>query len=134
MSAPATSRQRILDRIRAATQSIAKDSAHLAGAYAALPRGYVHRGKLSAEARIDLLIERLREYDAEVVSSTPADLPAAISAQLAASGKRAFVAPQGLPAEWLVPGFDWKIDRNLATAEIEQAEGVVTAAFCGIAD
>jgi L-lactate dehydrogenase complex protein LldG len=134
MSAPAQSRQKVLNRIRAATRSVAHDSAHLAGAYAALPRPYVHRGKLSTEARIDLLIERLREYDAEVVESTPADLPAVIAAQLASSGKRIFVAPQGLPTEWLIPGFDWKIDRGLSTAEIEKAEGVVTAATCGIAD
>jgi L-lactate dehydrogenase complex protein LldG len=39
-----------------------------------------------------------------------------------------------LPTEWLIPGFDWKIDRGLSTAEIEKAEGVVTAATCGIAD
>jgi L-lactate dehydrogenase complex protein LldG len=134
MSVPVQSRQRILDRIRAATQSVAKDLAHLACAYAALPRPYVRRGALSAEDRIKRLIERLREYDAELVESTPADLPAAIAAQLAASGKRIFAAPQGLPAEWLVPGYDWRIDRDLPIAEIEKAEGVVTAAFCGVAD
>ena len=27
------------------------------------------------------------------------------------------------------PGFEWKIDDGLTTEEIEQAEGVVTAAF-----
>ena len=62
------------------------------------------------------------------------ELPAAIKAQLAASGRHCLVAPEGLPGEWLAEGFDWKIDRNLATAEIEQTEGVVTAASCGIAD
>jgi L-lactate dehydrogenase complex protein LldG len=40
----------------------------------------------------------------------------------------------GVPDEWLAAGFDWKIDRGLATAEIEEAEGVITAAFCGVAD
>jgi L-lactate dehydrogenase complex protein LldG len=138
MSAPLAangqSRQRILDRIDAATKSVAKDSSQLAEAYAALPRSYIRRGALSAEARIELMIERLREYDAEVVESTPAALPAAIAAQLSASGKHWFVVPDGLPAEWLAAGFDWKIDRNLATAEIEGVEGVVTAAFCGVAD
>jgi L-lactate dehydrogenase complex protein LldG len=53
---------------------------------------------------------------------------------LALSGKHTFVVPHGLPAEWLAAGFDWKIDHELTTAEIEQAEGVVTAAFCGVAD
>jgi L-lactate dehydrogenase complex protein LldG len=80
------------------------------------------------------MIERLREYDAEVVESTPAALPAAIAAQLKASGKHIFAAPQGLPAEWLAGGFDWKIDRGLEIAEIEKTEGVVTAASCGVAD
>jgi L-lactate dehydrogenase complex protein LldG len=155
MSAPLGSRQQIIDRIRAATYSAAEKGIPVKGtgfspyihnvketgalapegsSWEAVPRVYVRRGKLSAEACIDLLIERLREYDAEVVSSTPADLSASISAQLAASGKHIFVAPEGLPAEWLVPGYDWKIDRGLSTAEIEKAEGVVTAASCGIAD
>jgi L-lactate dehydrogenase complex protein LldG len=130
MSAPLETRQRILDRIRAATQP----SAGAASSYATVPRNYIRRGALTAEARLNLLIERLREYDAEVVESSPEGLPAAIAAQLAASGKRSFVAPAGLPADWMASGFDWKIDRGLTNAEIEQAEGVVTAAFCGIAD
>ena len=40
----------------------------LEGAYAALPRSYVCAGRLSGEDRIALMIERLREYDAEVVA------------------------------------------------------------------
>lgn len=132
--APGQSRQRILDRIGAATQSVKKDASQLADAYRALPRAYVRRGALSPAARIELMIERLREYDAEVVESTPAALPATIAAQLKASGKRTFAAPEGLPAEWLAEGYNWKIDRGLSTAEIEEAEGVVTAATCGVAD
>jgi L-lactate dehydrogenase complex protein LldG len=140
MSDPIQSRQKVLDRIRAATQSVAKDSAHLAGAYASLPRTYVRRGKLSAEDRIKLLIERLREYDAEVVECTPAELPDVITAQLAASGRLNFVAPPGTPNEWMVTsawkitGLEWTIDHDLPIDEIEKAEGVVTAATCGIAD
>jgi hypothetical protein len=68
------------------------------------------------------MIERLREYDAEVVrmhARRPAD---AIAAQLAASGKRIFVAPPGLPTEWLAPGFDWKIDNGLSTPRSRKAK------------
>jgi len=132
--APSQSRQLILDRIGAATQSVKKDASQLADAYRALPRAYVRRGALSPAARVELMIERLREYDAEVVESTPAALPATIAAQLTASGKRIFAAPEGLPAGWLADGFTWKIDHGLSTAEIEEAEGVVTAATCGVAD
>jgi L-lactate dehydrogenase complex protein LldG len=134
MSAPLQSRQQFLERIRAATLDCAEDPAMRAEAYAALPRAYTRQGQLSAEDRLQLMIQRLCEYDAEVVEATPAELPSAIQSQLASSGRHCFVAPVGLPGEWLAEGFDWKIDRNLATAEIEQCEGVVTAAYCGIAD
>jgi L-lactate dehydrogenase complex protein LldG len=134
LPAPGQSRQRVLDSIAAATKSVAKDPPQLAEAYAGLPRAYIRKGELSASARVELMIERLRDYDAEVVESTPAVLPATIAAQLAASGKHIFVSPERLPAEWLADGFEWKIDNGLSTAEVELAEGVVTAATCGVAD
>jgi L-lactate dehydrogenase complex protein LldG len=140
MKQPIQSRQLTLDRIRAATPSATRDASQLADAYAALPRTYTRRGSLSASARIELMIHRLREYDAEVVECTPAELPDVISAQLAASGRHLFVAPSGAPPEWMVTsayqikGLEWTIDHGPAIDEIEKAEGVVTAATCGIAD
>jgi L-lactate dehydrogenase complex protein LldG len=89
---------------------------------------------MTVKAFQERFIERLREYDAEVVETTPEELPKAIAAQLAASGRHRFVVPAGLPAAWLAEGFEWNLDGDLSTAEIEQAEGVVTAAFCGVAD
>ncbi len=130
----ASSRQAILDRVRAATSATAGDHAQLASTYSVLPYPYIHAGKLDAAARIALLVARLREYDAEVVECMGGELPAAIAAQLAASGRHSFLAPPGLPAEWLASGFEWKIDRGLSAEEIDQADGVVTAAFCAIAD
>ncbi len=64
------------------------------------------------------MIERLREYDAEVVECSPDELPDVITAQLAASGKLKFVAPPGIPVAWMVTaawkitGFEWKIDQR----------------------
>jgi L-lactate dehydrogenase complex protein LldG len=89
---------------------------------------------MTAEARLERMMERLREYDAEVVECRPEGLAAAIEAQLKASGRRTFVAPEGLPAEWLAPGFDWKMDGGLPVDAIERADGVVTACFCGVAE
>jgi L-lactate dehydrogenase complex protein LldG len=134
MNASAATRQHILDRIRIATAPVAKEPAELAAAYAALPRSYVRKGQKSNEDKLELLIERLREYDAEVVECLEGGLSSAIASQLAASEKHLFVAPGGLPKEWLLSGFDWKIDHNLPAAEIEMVDGVVTAASCAIAD
>jgi L-lactate dehydrogenase complex protein LldG len=132
MSVPLQSRQQILDRIRANTRTVA--SAHLPADYAALPRAYVRAGSLSRQACLALMIERLREYDAEVVECSPEQLSSAIAAQLKSSGKRIFVAPPGLPASWLAPGLDWKMDDHLSSAEIEMVDGVVTAANCAVAE
>jgi L-lactate dehydrogenase complex protein LldG len=129
MSAPLDTRRQVLAKLHAATKP-----GDPAPAYAALPRPYIRRGSLDRKACIELLAQRLREYDAEVIECGPSDLRDAIASQLAASGRRIFVAPAELPGDWLVSGFDWRIDHGLSHAEIEQAEGVVTAAFCAVAD
>ena len=145
MSAAANSRRQVLERIRAATPNSAGTAEQGASAWNALPRGYTRVGAMTADARIQRMMERLREYDAEVTECAPDELPAAISAQLAASGRLKFVAPPGTPPAWMVTaawqiaGLEWNIDQcdaghGLTTEEIEQAEGVVTAAFCGVAD
>jgi L-lactate dehydrogenase complex protein LldG len=131
MSSSGDARERVLAKVRRAAGGGAQD---LTANYEGLKRTYIRAGRLGDDERLELMVERLREYDAEVVETTPEELPTAIAAQLAPSGRRVFVAPDGLPAEWLAQGFDWKIDGGLTTAEIEKTEGVVTAAFCGIAD
>jgi L-lactate dehydrogenase complex protein LldG len=132
MKAPSDSRAKILQRVHAAT--LTTENPALASTYFGLPRTYARAGRLSAAERIALMIERLREYDADVVETIPDHLDQAIAAQLKASGRQVFVAAEGLPSAWLSGGFEWKIDRNLSAAEIETCEGVVTGSFGGIAD
>jgi L-lactate dehydrogenase complex protein LldG len=81
-----------------------------------------------------LMIERLREYDAEVIETTPAELVQAIGQVLKASGKQKFVVPPGLAAEWQVEGYSWLRDTGLASDEINSVDGVVTACFAAVAD
>jgi L-lactate dehydrogenase complex protein LldG len=123
----ANSRQFILDRVRASTTA---DS----NRYQDIPRDYIGAGNLDPQDRLHLMSERLQEYGAEVVESSPADLPQIISHQLQLSGKHHFVVPQGLPAGWLGSGVTWSIDGNLSHEEIEQCGGVLTAASAGVAD
>jgi L-lactate dehydrogenase complex protein LldG len=123
-----SSRQSILARIRAATAGPASLP------YADLPRDYTHHGALPTDAVLHLLTDRLREYDAEVSECSPANLVATIADRLRASGRHKFVAPPDLPADWLVPGFDWAIDNNLTHDQIELCDGVLTAAFAAVAD
>jgi L-lactate dehydrogenase complex protein LldG len=129
MTTPIQSRQLILGRIRNAT---ARDTQ---AEGIVVPRNYIRHGKLDAAARNKLMVERLREYDADVVECAPEDLVPCIADRLKSSGRRKFVAPSGILAAWAPPlHFEWKIDRNLAYDEIEHCEGVITAAFAGVAD
>jgi L-lactate dehydrogenase complex protein LldG len=131
MSSSVNTRAAILDRIRAASSA---SPAEIPASCAAVPRNYHRHGQISANARIALLIERLREYDAEVGECAPDEIVQAIACVIESSGRRALVAPPGLPGEWLVSACNWKIDDHLTHDEIEYAEGVVTGATCAIAE
>jgi L-lactate dehydrogenase complex protein LldG len=134
MNVSGQSRLQILARIREATSGSALDPSRVDEAYRALPRTYVRHGKLGTEALIAHMVERLREYDAEVFECAPQELLSSIAARLSASAKHTLVAPKGLPAEWLIAGYNWKIDHQLSAGEIQHAEGVITEAYLGIAD
>lgn len=125
----AGSRTAVLERVRAATSS----SAH-AVPYDSLPRTYRKQGQLSSEQCVALLIERLREYDADVTECAPDALVATIAQQIARSGRRILAAPSGLPKEWLLSDCDWRADHDLSHEQIEQTQGVVTAATCAVAE
>lgn len=127
----AGSRAAVLDRIRAATAHGSDDSKT---SYATLSRTYRVRGDLTEKQCVALMAERLREYDADVVECTPDELPKTIAAQIEKSGKRVLTASAGLPRQWMISGCEWRVDHGLTHEEIEQAEGVVTASTCGIAE
>jgi L-lactate dehydrogenase complex protein LldG len=137
MSAPVSSRQQILKRIHEATGATPQATGSPEEAmrsWSTLPREYVRRGALSARSRIELMLDRLREYDAETAECSPNALAATIAAQLDRSRRHRLVAPEGVPHEWLVSGFEWKIDHGLEIGEIERAEGVLTACSCAVAE
>lgn len=128
------SREQILRRIRTATSAGDVESPLLSQRYASIPRRYIRKGSLSEEDKIALLIERLREYDAEVSECLPEGLVEKIYDCLTASGRRIFIAPSGLPAQWLLPDFQWRIDRGMSHDGLEAVEGAVTTAYCAVAD
>jgi L-lactate dehydrogenase complex protein LldG len=127
----AGSRQIVLERIRAGLEGITGETE---SDYEQLPRAYTRRGSMSVAAKLALLVERLREYDAEVVECTEAGLDETVAAQIKGGGRLVLAAPAGLPAGWLTKSVEWRIDHDLSHEQIEMVQGVVTACSCGIAD
>ena len=126
-----SSRETVLGKIRAGLDLVDGD---MQTAYSELARRYTQTGSMDSKEKLALMVERLREYDAEVVECSASMLDKTVAQQIEGSGRRVLAAPAGLPRGWLAEGVDWRIDHDLSHDEIELAEGVVTSSFCGIAE
>jgi L-lactate dehydrogenase complex protein LldG len=88
-----------------------------------------------------LFAERAADYRATVEIVAEPDLPAAIAAALHAHGARRVAVPADVPEQWLDgadgthgPGIAWlRDDPPLSVADLDGADGVVTAAALAIA-
>ena len=125
-----TARDVIRARIRAATP-------HSAAAIpdAPLPApAYQRKGSLSREACLELLRDRLLDYDADVVDAEDeSDLPAAIAEALSKAREQRVVVAAEFPQQWLPEGFTLSMDNALALEELDTMQAVVTTCEAAIA-
>jgi L-lactate dehydrogenase complex protein LldG len=133
-----SSREEVLRRIRAAiADAPASDATVIRGEWDTLPRNYNRTAALGREAILEMLEDRLRDYDANVVRVKVGEVGAAIARVLAQRGKRRLVVPMGLAealGESLPAGIEFVVDEGLTTAELDSFEGVVTASTVAIAE
>jgi L-lactate dehydrogenase complex protein LldG len=128
-----TSKADILRRIRAANGGASDGQAARSG-WDALARNYNRKGSRGPEARLDLLEDRLRDYDATVLRSTRQNLVFDIARRLKERGSRRIVIPTGFASEWLPKGFHFVVDGDLTIAELDACDGVLTEATTAIAE
>jgi L-lactate dehydrogenase complex protein LldG len=131
------SRDEVLRRIRAAIGGSAADAAAIRSEWDTVPRDYKRTATLEHEAILEMLEDRLRDYDASVVRVKAGDVGAEIAKILAERGKRRIVIPAGLAealGESLPAGFDFAVDQGMSPAELDGFEGVVTASTLAIAE
>lgn len=128
-----SARAEILQKIRI-SNDLASDAATAQSAWSDLPRDYKRSSTLAHNAVLDLLADRLHDYDAQVLRSTLADLPRSIAAMLSARSIQRLVVPTGLPPEWLPRGFIFTPDDSLSSAELDRFDGVLTASTLAIAE
>ena len=137
-----SSRDEVLRRIRAAIGNTSDDTpaanaAAINAEWNTLPRDYKRTPSLGPEAKLELLEDRLRDYDAQVVHTKTGEVAAMIARLLTQRGKRRLVVPIGLPealGEPLPAGFEFIVDKGFAAAELDTIEGVVTASTVAIAE
>jgi len=124
-------RDEILGRIHAA---LPEEPGDIAVSHASIPRLYNRVGILDAHARLDLFIDRLLDYDTEVIEvQTEVELLAAIGQALQQAGHKRVLVPAEFPAAWLPSGISIELDQGLGTAEIDRAQAVLTTCEIAIA-
>jgi L-lactate dehydrogenase complex protein LldG len=128
-----SARAEVLRRIRAAIGGVSNAEAAYAG-WNAVEREYRRGATRSREAVLELLEDRLRDYDARVVRAGCADVASSAAGMLEERKVRRMVVPTGLTTEWLPAGFEFVIDEELPAAELDRVDGVMTGATLAIAE
>jgi L-lactate dehydrogenase complex protein LldG len=87
---------------------------------------------------VDLLVDRLVDYRAQVRRSAAAEIPDAVAAALADRGARRLVVPAGVPPAWLATvgnGVELvRDDPPLTATALDRLDGVLTASAVAIAE
>jgi L-lactate dehydrogenase complex protein LldG len=83
---------------------------------------------------LELLEDRLRDYDARVVRAAASGVQAAATKMLGERGARRMVVPAGVAADWMPDGVEFVVDEGLAAAELDVLDGVMTGATLAIAE
>jgi L-lactate dehydrogenase complex protein LldG len=125
-SAPQSSRDRVLARIRKAnTQAISRGPS--------IPRDYDHASAQSIHDTLSLFEERLRDYDTGVFSVRREEIAQRAAELLVAANRRRIATPVGLPSRWLAENIEWITDHELSFDALNGVDGVMTAATVGVA-
>lgn len=99
-----------------------------------IPRTYKSTPSLTTDACLHLLIDRLRDYDADVNCITRELIPSAISQVLNARSNPTMLVPPGFHADLLPTGNIITSDSNFSASELDRFQGILTEATLAIAE
>ncbi len=130
-----TSRRAILERVRAAT--VGFDAPVIRRDY----RRAGHEQQPTVEDLLEVFIDRLVDYKADVTCCADPAVGATIADHLSTEGAVRVVVPEGFPEEWLVasPAGEPAMIRlddtvPLTFAELDAADGVLTSCAVAVAE
>jgi L-lactate dehydrogenase complex protein LldG len=126
-------RTEILRRIRDA-KGVTPDAVVVERQWESIERKYRRAATREREAVLELLEDRLRDYDAHVVRVRPNEVPGSVAAMLRERGRRRILLPAGFVREWLPEGFEFVVDNGMSAKELDGFDGVVTGATVAIAE
>jgi L-lactate dehydrogenase complex protein LldG len=123
-------REEILARIR---RALGHSPAVTPKEHFSIAREYVQRGSLDPEGKLDLFIDRLHDYGAQVYRCTEYEIRDTIEGVLRARQKSGLLISPDIPREWLSYPENFTLDDGLSYEEIDRSEGVLTGCALAIA-
>jgi L-lactate dehydrogenase complex protein LldG len=127
-----SARSVVLRRIQASTGATTLAEAH--AQWSAIERTYRIKATRPREAVLELLEDRLRDYDARVTRVSEVNVARNVATILIERKVQRMVLPAGLPAKWLPNGFALVVDEGLSATELDLIDGVMTEATVAIAE
>jgi L-lactate dehydrogenase complex protein LldG len=130
-----TARDDVLARIRTALGSSAQSGEQPVSDGITPGAGFRTRSGLDTSELLDLLAERIADYQAGVRRTTRAGLGAAVGAALADRAARRVVVPAGLALSARPAGVEFLgDDETLSASDLDGLDGVITGAAVAIAE
>jgi L-lactate dehydrogenase complex protein LldG len=130
---PADARSAVLSAIRAANGRATDLDSAVAG-WEQIPRAYQQSSSISHQEAVDLLTERLVDYNATVVPCSRENLPSAVREALNHHNALRVLIPPDFPTQILPEGFEIVADANLSPAELDRFDATVTLCALAIAE
>jgi L-lactate dehydrogenase complex protein LldG len=126
-------RARILSSIRIALGPPAAPES-IAAEYGSIARTYTQSGASSRAVMLEVLAERLLEYDAGVYHASSSAISARIAEILTTRGKTGLVIPRGVPSAWLPQEFHFEVSDGHDAYQLDKTEGVLTGCTVAVAE
>lgn len=129
----ASSRDVVLGRIRAAKSGTSSADVARAG-WTGIRREYQRASTRGRREVLELLVDRLHDYDAQVLRVGRGEVRESVARMLTARGVRRMVVPAGMTVENLPVGFEFAVDEGSSAAELDGFDGVMTESTLAIAE
>ncbi len=97
-------------------------------------RAYRRHGLRGASERLELFVDRLADYRADVQRTKRADAAATIAARCRDHGVLRLGVPRGFPDAWRPDGVEIVTDEGLSPRELDALDGVATGCTMAIAE
>jgi L-lactate dehydrogenase complex protein LldG len=131
MAEQGSAREEILGRIRAALPG---EPASVAASYASIARTYQRQGALDRDACMELFIDRLVDYDSQVLQlMDESEIADAVARVMQDAGEDRLIVAAAMPSEWCPAGVDLIVDEGLTDELVDRAQAVLTTCEVAIA-